>query len=96
MANLYRSNGVVEIVTPKNGKAWTLKELQDLVDGYVEFLPSIKPKIVVNEDGLLRGLPYNEKATQLYIQLCSSKELWYIPRLVGDIVALTPGEKIKG
>jgi hypothetical protein len=95
VANLYKPDGTIEVIHPANGKHWTTKELQELVGGYVEVLPSIKPKIVVNEEGLLKALPYNENATQLYLQLLSGKELWYIPRLVGNVVALTPGEKWK-
>jgi hypothetical protein len=96
MATLYRPDDSVEIVSPANGKHWTLKELQDLVGGYIEFLPAIKSKIVVNEDGRLKGLPYNRKATKLYLVLLEGKELWYTPQLVGNVVALTPGEKVKG
>jgi hypothetical protein len=95
MANLYKPDGTVEIIHPHNRTHWTTKELQDLVGGYIEVLPSIKPKIIVNEEGLLKGLPYNERATNLYLQLLRGKELWYIPRLVGNVVALVPGEKWK-
>ena len=46
----------------------TLEEAQKIVGGYVEMVrsptdPSIQ--ILVNEEGLLRGLPFNEHATEL-------------------------------
>lgn len=46
----------------------SLKTVQDLVDGYVELIniPN-KPdwQMLVNEDGRMKQLPYNEKASEL-------------------------------
>lgn len=99
MANLYKVDGTIEVVHPANGKHWTLKEMQDLVGGFIEFLPSIRAKIVVNEEGLIKGLPVNEKATALYLNLLATKKknagpLWYKPELRGNVLALVPGEKM--
>ena len=57
------------ITTFENGeKAPTLKDLQGLVDGYVErvHIPH-KPdwQLLVNEDGRMKQLPYNEEASKL-------------------------------
>jgi hypothetical protein len=45
----------------------TLKEMQDLVSGYIElvYLPEGKC-LIINEEGLLEGLPLNQQATELY------------------------------
>jgi hypothetical protein len=43
-----------------------LSQLQDIVDGYIEVVPIGNGVIaVVNEEGLIMGLPYNEDASQL-------------------------------
>ena len=45
----------------------TLEEAQKIVGGYVEMVRSpTNPdiQILVNEEGLLRGLPFNESATE--------------------------------
>ena len=46
----------------------TLEQAQKLVGGYVEMVRSpTRPEIqiLVNEEGLLHGLPFNEEATEL-------------------------------
>ena len=53
----------------ENGeKKPSLKTVQDLVDGYVELIniPN-KPdwQMLVNEDGRMKQLPYNEEASKL-------------------------------
>jgi hypothetical protein len=60
----------VDVVEPANGKDWTLGELQGLVGGMIEViyrLPAAKPGMiaVVNEEGLLRGLPFNPVASEM-------------------------------
>lgn len=68
-AKLIRTNGTVEAVKPKRGTAFTLKELQTLVGGYIEVLypPSRTGAVlVVNEEGRLRGLPPNKVASAVY------------------------------
>lgn len=43
-----------------------LREMQDLVGGYIEVLWLKDGNVlVVNEGGKINGLPYNEEATQL-------------------------------
>ena len=46
----------------------TLEEAQKIVGGFVEMVRSpTKPdwQILVNEEGLIEGLPFNEEATKL-------------------------------
>lgn len=44
----------------------TLREAQAIVDGYVELVQLASgDQLLVNEEGLLRGLPLNEKASAL-------------------------------
>lgn len=67
MATLYRENGTTEEVVPKNGKSFTLEELQTLVGGDIELVYPLIPKkiLVVNEEGKLKGMAYNREATKV-------------------------------
>lgn len=56
------------------GDGLELDELQDIVDGYIETVGTmlapgwaqekgVTPVLIINEEGKLRGLPYNDAAT---------------------------------
>lgn len=66
MATLIRTNGSEEQVRPADGKYFTLEELQRYVGGFIEAvaLPNGKT-MIVNEEGKLDNLPYNQRATLL-------------------------------
>lgn len=67
MAKIYKTTGEVIEVEPKNGKDFKLKELQEIVQGYIEIVNfSPTEYMVVNEEGHLIGLPLNPSATILY------------------------------
>ena len=61
----------------------SLKTVQDLVDGYVELIniPN-KPdwQMLVNEDGRMKQLPYNEEASEL----CGRQIVGHAVILKGD------------
>ena len=82
-----RANNEAPLIEPE-GETWTLKELQDLVGGYIQIvaLPNHPGKIlVINENGKLIDLPYNKNAS----------DLWYpTDPIVGDAV-LTESELIE-
>lgn len=44
---------------------WSLVQLQEFVGGYIEMVPSNVPHraLIVNEEGLLKELPHNVKAS---------------------------------
>jgi hypothetical protein len=50
----------------------TLKELQEIVGGYIEvvyrtrFNPTFQGQMIVNEDGYSMSLPVNTKGTEVY------------------------------
>jgi hypothetical protein len=86
MAKLYEPSGRDSDYTPRNGKKFTLAELQALVGGYIEMvrIPGDAGKWVlfVDEDGRLKGLKPNVRASQIAGQLivgnavlCSPKEV---------------------
>ena len=58
------SNEVLfDIITDKN-KLPTLKETQEFVKGYIEVITLPNDDIlVINEEGKLKDLPYNSKAS---------------------------------
>lgn len=55
-----------EDYTPKNGSTFELEELQEVVGGYIEIIRLNDGRIIiVNEEGLLQGLPVNIEATNI-------------------------------
>lgn len=66
IAKLIKTNGEVVPVTPKNGTDFQIDELNEMVGGYIEIVhpPSMQGAImVINEEGKLKGLPFNLLAT---------------------------------
>ena len=68
-ANILYTDGRKVPVVPKNGTDFKLDELQKIVGGYIETinLPG-GSLMVVNEEGLLDGLPSNRLASRLAYQ----------------------------
>ena len=55
-----------EDYTPKNGRTFELEEMQEIVGGYIEIIRLNDGRIIiVNEEGLLQGLPVNIEATNI-------------------------------
>ena len=55
-----------EDYTPKNGTTFELEEMQKIVGGYIEVIRLNDGRlIIVNEEGLLQGLPVNIEATNI-------------------------------
>jgi hypothetical protein len=65
MATLLKANGTEESVFPETGAKFSLEELQNFVGGYIEYVRTSGNVLVVNEEGLLRGLPPNPAASLL-------------------------------
>tara|TARA_R100000951_G_C2575360_1_gene160149 strand:+ start:136 stop:387 length:252 start_codon:yes stop_codon:yes gene_type:complete len=72
MARLLKSSG--EILP--NVSISTLKEMQELVGGYIEFVYTEKKLVlIVNEEGLIISLPVNQMASEIANQV-----------VVGDVI----------
>lgn len=72
MARLLKSSG--EILP--NVSISTLKEMQELVGGYIEFVYTEKKLVlIVNEEGLIISLPVNQMASEIANQV-----------IVGDVI----------
>lgn len=66
-SHVLKTDGTVEKVTPEDGKHFSLKELQAIVGGYIEILRLSNDVIMVlNEEGKLKGLPFNPNANKIY------------------------------
>ena len=69
MATFYKVGEDAQEVKPKDGKVFTLKEMQEMVGGNIELIDFPNGKsIVVNEEGKLIGLEFNELASQEWLK----------------------------
>lgn len=83
MARWIKTSGEITEVRPKNGRDFSLSELQGFVGGYIELVWLHGDTVmVVNEEGLVKGLPFNANATAIAYQpivgdvlVCKSKEI---------------------
>lgn len=92
MAKWIKADGTLLEVHPKNkGQEFTLDELQLYVDGYIEciFLNQ-RQVMVINEEGKLRGLPYNTMATEAYRLVFQPTDEF----IVGDALLCEVGTEI--
>ena len=65
MAKIYKTDGSIIDVEPKNGTDFKWEELHDIVGGYIEIVQLNSNQImVVNEEGKLYNLGYNSNATE--------------------------------
>lgn len=68
MASLIRVGEARRDVAPKNGRAFELAELQELVGGAVEPLPLRRGLLMLmDEDGRAKRLAANEEATRMVL-----------------------------
>ena len=82
MTNIYKTNGEIVGAKPENGTDFSLEELKDIVGGYIEIiqLPN-KSFMVINEEGKLDNLPFNENATIIYQKFICENDY-----IVGDVL----------
>jgi hypothetical protein len=69
MAKSIKVDGTITEVVPENGSDFKLEELYRYTDGGpIEIVRAADGKsiIVLNEEGKIKGLPYNNIATMLY------------------------------
>lgn len=82
MAKIYKANGEVLDIEPKNGTDFQLEELQAIVGGFIQIIEINDTEIMVmNEEGKLETLPLNEKATAIY-----QSEVYAGDIIVGDVL----------
>lgn len=82
MAKIYKANGEVLDIEPKNGRDFQLEELQAIVGGLIQIIEINDTEImVINEEGKLENLPLNEQATAIY-----QKQVYEGDFIVGDVL----------
>ena len=74
----------------------TLRDMQEFVDGRIEIVYlSNGDHLIINEEGLLDGLPINQKATNIWWNDLgldrSGIDIQRVPPLVGDIILVEGG-----
>lgn len=83
MAKIIKANGTIIDVKPKNGRDFSLKELQSIVGGYIEIVHLKDGNIfVVNDEGAINGFCMNLEASKMYgghlfgdVLYCKSREV---------------------
>jgi hypothetical protein len=87
MALHIKANGTETVVHPTNGVEFSLEELQNFVGGYIELVFTKENKeMYVNEEGLLKNLPLNDKATYLLAHR------YGLQGIHGDVIICEKGE----
>lgn len=94
MAKLFRTNGVVEVVSPKNGSKFTAKELQGLVGGWLEAVGVFNNSVfaICDEEGKLKNKPANLIATMFARNLYMMEGLQFRDHFVGDVIFVSKDE----
>ena len=100
MARLIQPDGTETQVTPK-GKKWTLAEMQLLIGGDIQEMPGVRGlRMYFDEEGKLKSLPLNQKATEIVQQAVREEAarrqcgIRYMPVLVGNVLILEAGDRI--
>ena len=67
MSTIIKTDGTKQIIEPKDGKVFSLKELQEAVGGYIELVPLNDGKLmVVDEDGKMKAdTQFNREASRI-------------------------------
>ena len=67
MATIIKTDGTKQNIEPKDGKTFSLKELQEAVGGYIELVPLNDGKLLVcDEEGKLKAnAQINEEASRI-------------------------------
>jgi hypothetical protein len=84
---IIRTDGTSSFTQPEDDKKFSLKEMQKVVGGHIEIVHLDKDMVMVlNEEGKLRNLPLNTKATALF-RLSHPGNGDFV---VGDVLVCTP------
>jgi hypothetical protein len=91
MAYLIHPDNREETVKPKNGKRFSLKEVQALIGGYVQVIDCCDGSLLyVDEEGLPKGLQTNVSASNLL----QKKSVRTTLPLVGKVLVCSKGEAL--
>lgn len=92
MAKVIKTSGETIEVSPRNGTDFQLDEMHEFVEGYIEVVYLDNGQLmVVNEEGKLKGLPYNPVATEVARSKC---KYFVDDWIVGDVL-VCEGNQVK-
>lgn len=82
MGKLFKTNGEIIEVSPKNKKYYSLKELQSFVNGYIEYIQLTSDLCaIINEEGRFKSFSFNETASNEIYKIIGIKM-----QLFGDVL----------
>jgi Domain of unknown function (DUF3846) len=77
------ARGGSRTISPLNGKHFTLEELNHIVGGHIEIVSLASGEfMVLNEEGKIKQLPYNQQATDVFMQ----GGRWWFDPVCGDVL----------
>lgn len=89
-AKLYKTNNEIIDVLPKDGRYFSLEEMQAFVGGRIEIVGTPQRRVmIVNETARLEGFPVNENATRLFVPDGNLNSVRY--PIVGDALVCDEG-----
>lgn len=96
-AKLLKASGEIVLITPKDGKEFSLPEMQKYVGGYIEVLnPPGCPGsyMIVNEEGKFQQPPFakNQLASDLWQAGCDPDSDRASDDVVGDVMLIQKGQ----
>lgn len=81
MIKIIKTDSTEQEFKPADKKI-SLKEMQEIVGGYIEIVPLNNDKLFVcNEEGKIKGLPYNSKASEYF-----EKHTGHYDKIAGDVI----------
>ncbi len=82
MAEIIKTDGTRMDAVPENGTDFSLEEMQKIVGGLVEIIDLDENKcIVLNEEGKIDDLPFNEEATKIFHSYFKTDDY-----IIGDVL----------
>ena len=83
---IVKTDNTYEVIEYEN----TLDALQEIVEGYIEYVTIDRGlAMIVNEEGLLRGMDYNKLASRFYAGPCIVGNALIVGTKFGENISLT-------
>lgn len=94
MAKFYNTKGeVTEVNIGEVGTQERGNKIKELIDGYFEIIPLKNGKsFFINDNGMNRNLPVNEKATMQFQTHAYNKAICYEGLIFGNVVEVDTEE----
>lgn len=97
---IIKSDGTIE--RSQQPKKPEYQQIRNAVKGFIQIVPHLskfenykRGEMYVNEEGLIHGLPFNETATDAWLENLGKGPFSYPPRLYGDAIYIAKEPKVK-